>query len=131
MEKFKANPVFVATASAIAVSLIWVVLAWRTPTSTFHFAPIIAGAVGPYAAKSTAGSLPRGRGLQVAAASLAAVTSAIVLLAVADRLQGPTFWSEDGAWIEAAIFALIGAVIGLGYLLAGGEQPAAAHPPTD
>jgi hypothetical protein len=123
MRKPNPSPLVIAAGASLLVSLIWVGLAWRTPTSTFHFAPLIAGAVGPYAAKSRTGAVSPFRALRLASAGMAALAVAIAFLATADRLQGPTFWSADGAEVEAVLFAGLGALAGLAYLLIGAPVP--------
>jgi len=101
-----------SVAVTVLVTAIWAVLAIRTPTSTFHFAPIVGGVAGPWIVRSTVG--PRSS----SQATIFALTSAVIVAAVglglhvADRLRGPTFWSESGAIGEVILFAAIGAVIG-------------------
>jgi hypothetical protein len=123
MHKPNPSPLVIAAGASLVVSLIWVGLAWRTPTSTFHFAPLIAGVIGPYAAKSRTGVVSPVRAFRLTSAGMAAVAASIAFLAAVDRLRGPTFWSADGAAIEAALFGGLGALAGLAYLLIGASVP--------
>ena len=116
MRKPNPSPLVIAAGASLLVSLIWVGLSLRTPASTFHFAPLIAGAVGPYAAKSAAGRVPTPLAIQAAAAGVAMVILAILLLVATDRMQGPTFWSAQGAALEALLFTAAGGLGGFALL---------------
>ena len=105
-----------AVAASLLTSVVWLTLAWRSPSSTYHFAPLIAAGVGPYAAKSIAGRQQVTTALLISAISAAVVIAAIVVMAIGDRMQGPSFWSEDGALLEAVLFAAAGAAIGMAML---------------
>jgi len=102
-----------SAAATIAVIVIWSFLANRSPDLTYHFAPIIAALSGPWLAQATVGRQHMGATAAATGLSVALVLIAGFVLAATDRLQGPTFWSEDGAIVEVVIFALIGGVIGL------------------
>ena len=119
MESLRYRTLLVAAGTSLLVSLVWIALAWRTPTSTFHFAPLIASAVGPYAAKSAAGPLALRHAIAASAAAATVVAIAITFLLATDRLNGPTFWSADGAGLEATLFGAVGVLIGLVYVIAG------------
>ena len=95
-----------------AVGVVWLVLAWRNPTLTYHFAPLIGGAVGPLSLRSRGradATLSRNVGLAVIAI-LGAVT---LLLEVTGRQEGPNFLEVGPAWPEAVLFTLIGVAIGV------------------
>ena len=124
------NPTLLALSAAatLAATTLWAVLAWRTPTSTFHFAPIVAIAVGPWLAKARMGRHAIGPAIITVAISTVIVLGAVALLASQDRMLGPTFWSETGAVSEAIIFSIPTAVISLAWLTLGPVQsPAAAE----
>lgn len=65
---------------------------------------------------------------RIAAMSALVVAIAIAALLTAGKLQGPTFWSTDGAGLEAVLFAGLGLTIGLTYLVAGHGDSAVANP---
>ena len=113
-------------ATSMATAAIWVFLAWRTPTSTFHFAPFVAGLAGPYVASTVGQRAPARTALAVTAGCAAALTVALIVLAGADKLQGPTFWSEDGAALEAVLFGAVGLAVGFVSLWQR-HQPPPAH----
>jgi hypothetical protein len=105
-----------ATTASLLTSVLWLALAWRSPSSTFHFAPLIVAGVGPYTAKAIAGRQQVTTALLISAVSLAVVIGAIAVMTIGDRMQGPSFWSEDGAPLEAVLFAAAGAAIGIAML---------------
>lgn len=102
------------------VALAWIGLAARSPTLTFHFAPLIAAAAWPAALRG-------GRPLRVApidalrgGAGAAGISyAAMVILLVFDWLRGPTFWDSGPAVIEVVPMVLVGAVGGYRYARCG------------
>lgn len=116
----RTNPQILAISAAatLAATTLWAVLAWRTPTSTFHFAPIVALAVGPWVARARLGRHSFRPAVITVAISTLIVLGAVALLASQQRMLGPTFWSEDGALGEAILFAAGAAVAALAWLIA-------------
>ena len=94
----------------LAVLAVWVVLADRNPTLTYHFAPMIAVAAGPWLARSTRGHLDTTAAAAVVLPGLLATLTVAAGLHATDRLLGPTFWSSDGAIGEAPLLAIVTAV---------------------
>lgn len=93
------------------VGLVWIVLAWRSPTLTYHFAPLIGGAVGPLSLRTRGqadAAIARATGGMVLAMMLAVT----LLLEIADRQEGPNFLEMGPAWPEAVLFAVIGVLVG-------------------
>jgi hypothetical protein len=94
-----------------AVCLIWVGLAVRSPSLTYHFAPLIAGVLWPLSLRSDGRRSTRDAWTAgAAAAALVSVTS--IGLHLVDKLEGPTFWNEGPPLTEAVIFAVIAAAFG-------------------
>lgn len=115
--------IIVGAGASLLAAVVWGALAWRSPTLTYHFAPVVVALAGPLVARSAPGALGSGRARLLAAAtgSIAIITA--LLLWAADRMRGPTFWSDDRAVVEALVFAL--AAAGLAALLV---SPAAVPP---
>ena len=89
-----------------------VALAWLYDT-TFHFAPLLVGAVVPLGV-SLAGEPPSfPRRLTAAAAGALLALAATAALALAGHLDGPSLLPAGGAAAEAVAFSPAGAVIGL------------------
>ncbi len=96
--------------SSLALGALWFILAWRSPSSTHHFAPlVIAGAWGFI---SELGD--RRATITAAFAGVAVALVALMALAVADRLGGPTLWGARPSWPELTGFAVLGGLITLG-----------------
>lgn len=104
---------FAAPAVSIVAGLVWAGLAWRTPTSTFHFAPLIVAVAWPVVARSTGGRAEARAAVLAAGGAVGFALAVGLLLLVADRLQGPTFWGDGGAIVEVVIAALLGGAYGL------------------
>jgi hypothetical protein len=94
------------------VCVVWILLANRSPSLTYHFAPLIAAVLWPLSLRS------RGRRILRDAANGAAGAAALVLVAslglhLTDRMTGPTFIDRGAALAEAILFLMIGAAFGL------------------
>jgi len=94
------------------VALAWIVLAWRSPTLTYHFAPLIGGAVGPLSLR-TLGRADAQIGRTVGALVLAMMLGVTLILEVAGRQEGPNFLEVGPAWPEAVLFAVFGTAVGV------------------
>lgn len=95
-----------------AVGIVWIALAWRSPTLTYHFAPLIGAAAGPLSLRSQGradGALTQRTGAMVVA-MMWAIT---LFLEVTGRQLGPNFIEVGPAWPEAVLFAVIGAFVGV------------------
>jgi hypothetical protein len=120
---FRSHTATVATAASMAAALIWVLLAWRSPTSTFHFAPIVIVLAGPFVTKQRSDDSGFGNALIPVGASGLTALAALALLALAGKLEGPTFWSDDGAGLEAAAFIGASAIVGFVALVGRSSRP--------
>lgn len=97
-----------AALAGMGLALVWAIAAAIRPSSTFHLAPIlIAGSV-PFLAKTRdQGGYARATLFGLGIALLASLG-----LAVLDLLRGPSLLPAGGAFVEAIVFALGGAVVG-------------------
>ncbi len=96
-------------ALTVGLGVLWFILAWRSPSSTHHFAPLVtAGAWGFI-------SELRDRRLTITAAvgGVGVALGVLVALALADRLGGPTLWGARPSWPELTGFAMVGGLITL------------------
>lgn len=104
-------------AAALGTAVLWWVLAARTPTSTFHFAPlIVAAAWVAVEGMSEAGLTPRASvRLGIAGFVLASVVT--LLLDAAGNLEGPVFWESDNPPVvfEHLVGSALGALGGVGF----------------
>jgi protein-S-isoprenylcysteine O-methyltransferase Ste14 len=85
------------------------VLAWRTPTSTHHFAPLVVAAAWGFLADAQGPSASR----RAAAAGVAVAVITLIVLGVTGHLSGPTLWHSRPSWPELLGFAALGGVITL------------------
>ncbi len=101
---------------AVAAAVAWIVLAARTPTSTFHFAPmVVAAAWVIYDGYSEGGVTPH-RAVNDALAGLFVAAAATTLLELRGDLLGPVFWPhgpDSPVVAEHLMFAAGGAILGL------------------
>jgi len=103
----------------VVVTVAWIGLAVWRPTSTFHFAPLIAAGAWPF--------LLRRGPLRVAAvdAGRAAAAAGVFVVIVGvglhlgDLLRGPTLWGSGAALIEVPMAAAAGAFAGYRYARCG------------
>lgn len=98
---------FVPLLGAAVPAVLWIVLAWRAPTSTHHFAPLVVALAWGFLAD------PR-TGREIAVASIGGVAVALValvVLAIGSRLQGPTLWGSTPSAPELIGSAVLGGVI--------------------
>jgi len=101
---------------ALAAMVAWIVLASRTPTSTFHFAPLVVAAVWVVVdGYSEAGTTPH-RALNEAIVGFGLAALATILLEARGDLAGPVFWQEgpdSPVVFEHLLFAAAGSILGL------------------
>ena len=98
---------------AFALAVLWAVLAWNSPSTTYHLAPLLVAGVAPVALLLGDERSPWQAilGAGVVGASLALITTAG--LGLADRLIGPSLLPAGGAVVEAVVFASLGAALGV------------------
>ena len=93
------------------VAVAWIVLAWRSPNLTYHFAPLVGAAVGPLSLR-TQGRADGALTQKTGAIVLAMMLGVTLLLELAGRQEGPNFLEMGPAWPEAVLFAAIGVFVG-------------------
>ena len=98
---------------AVALAVLWAVLAWNSPSTTYHLAPLLVAGVAPAALLLDDGRSPWQTALVagVAGVSLALITTAG--LSLGERLIGPSLLPSGGAVVEAVVFASLGAAVGV------------------
>ncbi len=105
---------------AVVAAVAWGVLAHRTPTSTFHFAPlVVAGVWVIYDGYSEAGVTQR-QAVNEAVAGFVVALVATVTLELLDDLSGPVFWQsgpDAPVVLEHLLFAAGGAIVGVALAL--------------
>ncbi len=102
-----------ASVAVIAVVAVWLALVHLRPGAIFHFAPLLAAAAGPVAARLQAHQpLPTGPAAGIAAAAAGFVLTGGVALTRSGNLSGPTSWDQVNAPLEMAVFAGIGGLWG-------------------
>ena len=113
--------------ATLAAAVLWAWLAARTPTSTYHFAPlVVAGVWVAVNGMTDAGLTPRAT-VRVATAGFVVAAVVTLLLEAAGNLDGPVFWDKgDDApvMIEHLVFAALGALAGAGIALHHAAKPA-------
>jgi len=98
---------------AIGFALAWVLLAARTPSTTYHLAPLLVATAPAVAHRWLTGAAvrsPRAIGLAVAGLAIALVTTAV--LTWRGLLAGPDVTGGDGVVAETVLLALLGTVLG-------------------
>ena len=118
----EARATVTALLASAAAALVWIVLAWRTPTSTYHFAPIVVALAGPFMVKQRSLRNTLSSVLPFVATTTGIAGVAVVVLGLADKLRGPTFWSDDGAIFEALTFIGLGGLVAIALLVSRGGQ---------
>ncbi len=102
--------------AGVAVALVWVVLAWMRPTTTWHLAPLLVVLAPLWAAEQV--ELPRrptARLAWVAAGTVLALV-ATVALQIAGMLAGPVLFGSV-AWVEATFIVSAGGIGAVGWIL--------------
>ncbi|MDH3682613.1 MAG: hypothetical protein OEV40_21980 [Acidimicrobiia bacterium] len=98
---------FVPLLGALVPAALWVALAWRAPTSTHHFAPLVVALAWGFLADPRT---PRDSAT-AAVGGVAVALLALLVLAVGDRLQGPTLWGSTPSYPELIGAAVLGGVV--------------------
>lgn len=118
MSEQEARPDSAATwwqpvAAAVGFTVLWVLLAARSPTTTYHLAPLLVAAAMPVARRWITGAPVRPRSAAaLAAAGLALALATVAGLAWQGMLAGPDVTGGDGAAAETVLLAVSGAVLG-------------------
>lgn len=100
-------------AAALGVTVLWVLLAVRTPTATYHLAPLLVAAAMPVVRRWVTDAPVRPRSaVALAATGLAIALATTVGLAWQGMLAGPDVAGGDHAAGESALLAVLGAALG-------------------
>ena len=91
---------------------LWALLAFLSPTTTYHLAPLLVAAAVPFAYRSAGGASRR---LVMALAAGGGVATLVLagVLAAGGAMEGPSLLPTGGALLEAAVGVAAGAVLGL------------------
>ena len=101
----------VAAMISMCIAMVWSGLAWHSPTTTYHLAPILVAASLPIASRLRApGPLARRTAWRNASGGAAIGIVAAVGLDAIDWLRGPTVIDHGSALAESALAAIVGAL---------------------
>jgi hypothetical protein len=103
------NAAVTAILLGVGLAVLWVVLGFWRPTTTYHLAPLLIGAT---PAVFAGGVVDRRAGALLAAAGLGLALGAFWLLAVVPGLDGPPVGPFSNAIQESVVLAFVGAVGG-------------------
>lgn len=98
---------------SLGLGLLWILLAWRRPETTYHLGPpliALAVALSHKTAGSGALSVPAAAGAAVSGLTNALVGTAV--LAFNDKLEGGSLLPFGDATVESIVFSFGGAVVG-------------------
>lgn len=104
---------------SLALAVLWAVLAWRSPTSTHHFAPFVVAAAWGFLT-DTEGPVAA---WWAASAGFVVAATTVLVLGLSDRLDGPTLWGARPSWPELLGFAAIGSAVTLVRARRTGSRP--------
>ena len=114
---------------ALGAAVAWAVLASRTPSNTYHFAPmVVAAAWVVFDGYSGAGVTHR-RAVSLAIFGFVIAVAAGAILELKGDLEGPVFWEHgDDAPVlfEHILFSGLGAVVGLVLAVRQASRPPVA-----
>ena len=102
---FRPKPIL----GTLLLAVVWFVLAWRSPSSTHHFAPLVIAAAWGFL--TDVGGTAAARFAAAAGTAVAVLT--LVALAIGDKLMGPTLWGSRPSWPELLGFAVLGGLVTL------------------
>lgn len=103
----------VGVLASVAGAALWLILAWRSPGSTHHFAPLVIAGVWGYLVRNSGLVQPRPVDRVVMlVGGLAAAIVPLLVLAGADRLQGPPLIAAVPVPVELPLMAVLGAAVG-------------------
>jgi glutaredoxin-like protein len=108
---------------ALGLALLWVLLAVRTPTTTYHLAPLLVAAAAPVTSRwlTRTPASPRPAAV-LAVTSLAITGMATAALTWQGLLAGPDITGRAAPAVEAALLAVVGAVLGWWIAWRGGRR---------
>lgn len=97
--------------TSVTITTVWTGLALRSPTLTYHFAPLLAAAAWPVVARAARGRATVAVGLRAAGGGLLVAVLATAELHSLDALRGPALIGGS-ATTEAFLNAAVGAAWG-------------------
>jgi len=101
---------------SLGLGLLWMFLAFRSPSTTFHLGPLLVAAAVAMSHRSTgSGPLSNPAALGAAVSGLVNALVATGVLAFNDKLEGGSLLPFGDATVEAIVFSLIGA--GAGFVI--------------
>jgi glutaredoxin-like protein len=107
------SPRWQPVAAALMFALLWVLLAARTPTTTYHLAPLLTAAAAPvtrrWLTRTPVPSLPAAA---LAAAGLVMTSATTGVLAWQGLLAGPDVTGGGRPVVETVLLAVVGAAVG-------------------
>lgn len=114
-----------AVAVSSAVALGWVLMALAHPTTTYHFAPLIAVVVVPFLVRArTQKSIPLRRALGLTAGSALPALIATAVIENLNALGGPALIGAGGALVETLVAIAAGLIIGVTTMISPGKPRA-------
>ena len=105
--------------------VLWVILAFNNPETTYHLGPPLVAAAVPLTHRSSGSgplSAPAAAGAAVSGLTNALIATAV--LAIAGKLEGESLLPFGDATVESIVFAVVGAIAG--YLIGfwgSGKRP--------
>lgn len=99
--------------AALGFALLWVLLAARTPTTTYHFAPLLVAAAAPVTCRLlTRLPVPPRLATALAVTSLAIASATTGALTWQGLLAGPDLTGGDAPVMESVLLTVVGTALG-------------------
>jgi glutaredoxin-like protein len=109
--------------AALVVALLWGLLVVRTPTTTYHFAPLLVAVAAPMTGRwLTPGSVRSRTALVWTLLGLVVALVAMAVLAWQGLLAGPDITGGHAALAETVLLAVLGAALGWWLARRGGRS---------
>jgi glutaredoxin-like protein len=109
--------------AALGLALLWGLLAVRTPTTTYHLAPLLVAGAAPMAGRWRLRAPVRSRvALAWAVLGLLVALAAAAVLALRGLLAGPDITGGNAAVAETVLLAVLGAALGWWLARRGGRS---------
>jgi hypothetical protein len=101
---------------SLGLGLLWMLLAFRSPETTYHFGSLLVAAAVAMSHRSTgSGPLSNAAAAGAAVSGLMNALIATAVLALNDSLRGGSLLPFGDATVEAIVFAIVGA--GAGFVI--------------
>jgi len=105
------TPLIKPAGYAAGLTLLWAVLAWNSPSTTYHLAPLLVAIAIPGMLRLNSEGVPPRLLVTAGFTGFALTLAATGILGWSDRLVGPSLLPFGGAVAEAVVFATGGALI--------------------